>query len=113
MIGTLLHTSVLGNRESGQEARQVSDRYGTESNHASEPGLRYRVRWRHVWTLRLVLVALLLASVTYVAVANFVLIDLRLIGWRGDVRLSWVVLGAAALGFVTGILINRVGRWLM
>jgi uncharacterized integral membrane protein len=69
-------------------------------------------RWRRRWTARLVLAAVVLAVLTYVAAANFVVVELRLVGWVGDVRLSWIVLGSAGLGLVTGFAIGRANRWL-
>ncbi len=72
-----------------------------------------RFRWRRAWTLRLLVLATLLAAVTFVAAANFILVDFRLPGWQGDVRLSWIVLGATAIGIGTGILLSRIGRWLI
>lgn len=72
-----------------------------------------RLRWRRAWTLRLLVLAALLAAVTFVAAANYVLVDLRLPGWQGDVRLSWIVLGATAIGIGAGLLLVRIGRWLI
>lgn len=67
-------------------------------------------RWRHRWTLGLVAIAGAMSALTLIAAANFVLVDLRLIVWNGDVRLSWVVLGAALLGFLLGLFAARLRR---
>ncbi|MDQ2682550.1 MAG: hypothetical protein M3Y37_03380 [Chloroflexota bacterium] len=72
-----------------------------------------RFRWRRAWTLRLLLLATLMAAVTYVAAANYVLVDLRLPWWQNDVRLSWILLGATAIGIGAGFLLARIGRWLI
>ncbi len=69
-------------------------------------------RWwhRHRWTIRLVAVAGLMVALTLFAAANFVLVELRLIVWGGDVRLSWALLGAGAVGFVLGLVAPRLLR---
>ena len=67
-------------------------------------------RHRHRWTVRLVVTATLLAALTLFAAANFVLIELRLVFWNGDVRLSWGLLGAGAIGFLLGLLVPRLLR---
>ena len=69
-----------------------------------------RIRWRRRWTVLLVFIAAGLAPLTYVAAANFVLVDLRLPWWQDDVRLSWVVLGCSATGFVAGFVTARLLR---
>jgi uncharacterized integral membrane protein len=50
------------------------------------------------------------AIVTFIAAANYVPVDLRLVGWQGHVRLSWIVLGATAIGILIGIVLSRLGR---
>lgn len=70
---------------------------------------RPRLRWRRRWTVRLVLVAAALAALTFVAAANYALVDLRLIGWQGAVRLSWALLIAVGIGFGLGLI---AARWL-
>ena len=44
-----------------------------------------------------------MAAATFCAAANYGHVQLRLIGWRGEVRLAWVLLGAAAVGFLLGL----------
>jgi uncharacterized integral membrane protein len=63
-------------------------------------------RWPHRWTVRLVAVAVVMAAITFIAAANYVHVEVRLIGWQGEVRLSWVMLGAVALGVVLGVLMT-------
>ena len=77
---------------------------------AGTPSPRRRLRWRHRWTVRLVLLAGLMAAVTFFVAANYVFVELRLVGWHGDVRLSWALLGASALGFVIGLVAPRLLR---
>ena len=67
-------------------------------------------RHRHRWTLRLVATATLLAALTLFAAANFALVELRLVVWNSDVRLSWALLGAVALGFLLGLIVPRLLR---
>lgn len=50
----------------------------------------------------------LLCALAFVA-ANFVLIDVRLLGFQIETRLAWAVLASAALGFAGGILYGRLG----
>jgi len=69
-----------------------------------------RRQWHHRWSVLLVFFAAGLAPLTYVAAANFVLVDLRLPWWRDDVRLSWVVLGCSATGFIAGFVTSRLLR---
>ncbi|HEY8446332.1 MAG TPA: LapA family protein [Thermomicrobiales bacterium] len=66
--------------------------------------------WHHRWTLRLVLFAATLALLTLFSAANYVLVDLRLLIWEGDVRLCWALLMAAGIGFVLGLLAPRLLR---
>ena len=51
-----------------------------------------------------------MVALTLVAAANFVLVEVRLIVWAGDVRLAWALLAAAALGFVLGLVAPRLRR---
>ena len=69
-----------------------------------------RPRWRRRWTVRLVLVAGATAAVTFLAAANYGHVQLRLIGWQGEVRLAWALLGAAAVGFLLGLSARRLRR---
>ncbi len=80
------------------------------TNAPGRPRVPRRLRWRHRWTIRLVLVAAALAVLAFLAAANYVLVDLRLIGWRGDVRLSWALLGAVVFGFLAGFASSRLLR---
>jgi uncharacterized integral membrane protein len=91
---------------------RVNDDYRDSSQSGDGLAAAAAFRWRHRWTARLVLAAVVLAVLTYVAAANFVVVELRLVGWVGHVRLSWVVLGSAGLGLVTGFAIGRANRWL-
>ena len=58
--------------------------------------------WSRRWTLRLVTTAVLVAALTFVAAANYVMVEVRLVVWRGDVRLSWALLGAVGVGVLLG-----------
>jgi uncharacterized integral membrane protein len=69
-----------------------------------------RLVWRRRWTLGLVLVAVGLAALTLFSAANYVHVEVRLIVWEGDVRVSWIGLGALAIGFVLGLLAGRLVR---
>lgn len=69
-----------------------------------------RPTWRRRWTIRLVVVAGATAALTLFAAANYVRVELRLVIWVGDVRLSWALLGAAAVGFVLGLVARRPPR---
>jgi uncharacterized integral membrane protein len=75
-----------------------------------DPLSRRARRWRHRWTVRLVIAAVATAAVTFVAAANYVHVEVRLIGWQGEVRLSWALLGAVAFGGVLGLLAARPWR---
>ena len=65
---------------------------------------------RRRWSVRLALGAAAMVALTLVAAANFVLVELRLIVWSGDVRLAWALLAAAALGVVLGLVAPRLRR---
>ena len=93
-------------------AYRVNDEYRDSSQFDEGLTARSVFRWRRRWTVRLVLAAVMLAVLTYVAAANFVLVELRLVGWVGNVRLSWIVLSSAGLGVATGFAIGRANRWL-
>lgn len=67
-----------------------------------------RLTWRRRWTVRLALIAVAMVVLTLVAAANFVLVEVRLIIWEGDVRLSWALLGAVTLGFLLGLAVDRL-----
>lgn len=68
------------------------------------------LRWRRRWTISLVVAAGLLAMLTLVVAANYVFVELRLIVWNGEIRLSWVIFGALGLGFLLGLLTPRLPR---
>jgi uncharacterized integral membrane protein len=77
---------------------------------AGPSGRKYRLVWRHRWTLWLVLLAACLACLTLFAAANFAHVELRLIFWEGEVRVSWIGLGALALGFGLGLISAHLVR---
>ncbi len=60
--------------------------------------------------LRAVVVAFGLVVVVLFVAANFVLVDVRLLGLRLEVRLAWAVVVPAALAFGGGLLYARVRR---
>lgn len=60
--------------------------------------------------LRAVFVACVLVVVVLFVAANFVLVDVRLLGLRLEVRLAWAVVVPAALAFGGGLLYARVRR---
>ena len=72
--------------------------------------LRRAFFWRRRWTVWLVLVAAGLVALTLFAAANYVHVEVRLIVWEGEVRVSWIGLGALAIGFVLGLLAGRLAR---
>lgn len=66
--------------------------------------------WRLVASL-----AMLAAGFTILTVfvaANFVVVELSFIVFRLDIRLGWVLFGAAGLGFCIGLLAVRLRRLL-
>jgi len=60
--------------------------------------------------LRAVVVACGLVLVVLFVAANFVLVDVRLLGLRLEVRLAWAVVVPAALAFGGGLLYARARR---
>jgi type VI protein secretion system component VasK len=60
--------------------------------------------------LRAVIVACGLVVVVLFVAANFVLVDVRLLGLRLEVRLAWAVVVPAALAFGGGLLYARARR---
>ena len=58
--------------------------------------------------LRAVGLAVTLVLVVLIAGANFVLVEVRLLGLAFDTRLAWALLLAAALGFVAGVVFTRL-----
>ena len=60
--------------------------------------------------LRAVFVACGLVVVVLFVAANFVLVDVRLLGLRFEVRLAWAVVVPAALAFGGGLLYARLRR---
>ena len=65
--------------------------------------------WRGRWTVRLVVVAILLALIATFIAQNYEVVEVRLLFWRTDLRLAWTVLLTALIGIVTGWLLPR--RW--
>lgn len=66
---------------------------------------RAPITWNRALRALLPAVALVLA-LTFVA-ANFVLVDVHLLGLRLETRLAWAAVVPAALGFVAGVLYGR------
>jgi uncharacterized integral membrane protein len=67
-------------------------------------------RERRNWTLRLVGFALVAVLLVVFVAENFVVVEVRLLLWRIDVRLAWALLLAGLLGFVLGLLAPRLRR---
>ena len=87
--------------ESSSSNRSVPD---------DQPTAAGRFRWRRRWTVWLVIIAGMLATLTLVAAANYFFVELRLIVWSGEIRLAWVVFGALGLGFLLGLAAPRPRR---
>ncbi len=56
-----------------------------------------------VWAVALTLLAIFIAQ-------NFVMVEVRVLFWRADLRLAYALLGAGVLGFVLGWLLPRLRR---
>ena len=67
-------------------------------------------KWKRRWTVRLVIIATLTMLVTLFVAANFVLVEVRLIFWQGEVRLAWAMLLAYLVGLISAILVLRLSR---
>lgn len=78
----------------------------TPSQHA----MPRRRRWRRRWTVRLLMIAALMVMLTLFAAANFVLVEVRLIVWEGNVRLAWALMLACIFGFIAGVAVSRLPR---
>jgi len=68
------------------------------------------VKRRRQWTLRLVTLATVLALLTVFVAENFVVVELRFVTHRAEVRLAWAVLVAAVIGILAGLLLPRPWR---
>ena len=64
----------------------------------------------HRSTARFVVWAIALALLVLFIAQNFVLVEIRLAFWRGDIRQAYALLGAGLLGFVLGWLLPRLRR---
>lgn len=79
---------------------------------ASDAADRAEQRRRRSWTLRLVALAVVMVLLVLFVAENFVVVEVRLLLWRGEVRLAWALLLAALLGFLIGVLASRLRRLL-
>lgn len=66
------------------------------------------VSWNRA--LRALIVACVLVAVVLFVAANFVLVEVRLVGFDVEVRLAWAVVVPAAVAFVGGMLYARALR---
>ena len=66
---------------------------------------RREVTWRDAG--RAAALAGALVVVLLVAGANFILVEVRLLGLQVQTRLSWALLGAGLLGFAAGVFYAR------
>jgi uncharacterized integral membrane protein len=64
------------------------------------------------WTLRLVIWAIAMVALVVFVAENFIIVEVRLLAWRVDIRLAWALVLAALLGFVIGLLAPRLRRML-
>lgn len=64
------------------------------------------------WTLRLPLFALLLVLFVAFVAENFIVVEVRVLFWRSDIRLGWALLIAGLLGFGLGLLFPRLRKLL-
>ena len=67
-----------------------------------------REGWPRRWTPRVVAWAAVLALLVLFVAENFVVVEVRLVLWRAEVRLAWALLLAGALGFLLGWLLPRL-----
>lgn len=67
-------------------------------------------RWKRRWTVRLVLVAAVLLLLTLFVAANYVLVEVRLIFWEGQVRLAWALVVAWFSGVILTLAAMRLAR---
>lgn len=54
------------------------------------------------WTVRLVLIAVTLVLLVIFVAQNFVVVEVRLLFWRVDIRLAWAMVIFWALGCIIG-----------
>ena len=64
-------------------------------------------RMGHRRAMREVVVALALILAVLIVGANFVLVDVRLLGIETETRLGWALLAAFVLGYGAGVLRRR------
>ncbi len=68
-------------------------------------------RWRRRWTVWLVLAAALMVLLTLFIAANYVLVEVRLIIWEGQVRLAWALVVAWFAGVILTLAATRLARY--
>ena len=66
------------------------------------------VTWNRA--LRALIVACVLVAAVLFVAANFVLVEVRLVGFTVEVRLAWAVVLPASLAFAGGMLYARARR---
>lgn len=74
----------------------------------SRPNIPFWKTWR--WTVTMALIAVCLTLLTLFIADNFVVVEVRLIFFKLKMRLAWSLFFAAVLGFVIGVLTDRLKR---
>lgn len=59
-------------------------------------------------TMLLVLCAVVAVLLVVFVAQNFIVVEVRLLRWEIDIRLSWALVAASLLGMTVGIIITRV-----